>query len=283
MDKKDTSQEIAMSLFNDGVELYEKEEFILAERKLKKALELMPSSEDIFYNLALVYFELEDYEQSWEFVNKIKDLDCQEIIIELKKVGFLEDDINAKISILEISKKIIEKFRSRVEKVGEENALMEPDDYSRSMWFEYNRKFSKPVVIMNANFSKLLFKQAQFYSHYFFNCNFNGSHFEDGSTIWDSCCADSNFSNIRAIFPLPIFNDTDCHNCNFTNSKLYINPYDASNYKNANFTNAHLMTDKSFFENPKKKQGNFENATMNNCLFTISVESNVTDEKKILK
>jgi len=57
--------------------------------KLEQALKLMPSSEEIMYNLALVDFELKKYQQAWELVNRMKETDCQELIAALKREGSL--------------------------------------------------------------------------------------------------------------------------------------------------------------------------------------------------
>ena len=75
------------SLFNEGVKLYEQRQFNEAEIKLKEALEIVPSSEDILYNLALIYLEQKKYDLVWETIGKIEKIDCQEIIDELEKAG----------------------------------------------------------------------------------------------------------------------------------------------------------------------------------------------------
>ena len=74
--------------FNEGVALYEKEKFDLAEKKLKIALENDPTSENIKYNLALVYFEQKKYDESLKLIKEIEDsnVDCSELIAELNKV-----------------------------------------------------------------------------------------------------------------------------------------------------------------------------------------------------
>ena len=75
-------------LFSKGVKLYEQLKFDKAEVAFKQALEKDPESEDIFYNLALVYLEQKKYNKAWEYVEKLKErnVDCSEIIKELKKV-----------------------------------------------------------------------------------------------------------------------------------------------------------------------------------------------------
>ncbi|OGC07930.1 hypothetical protein A2V82_16810 [candidate division KSB1 bacterium RBG_16_48_16] len=71
-------------LFNQGVELYEQKQFLEAEKVLQKALESMPSSEDIMYNLALVYLEEKKYDLARKLVNQIKTIDCREIIDSIR-------------------------------------------------------------------------------------------------------------------------------------------------------------------------------------------------------
>lgn len=77
--------ELADSLLDEGVKLYNQKKFREAEIRYKEALKILPSSETLMYNLALVYLEQKKYTLSWELVNKIKDLDCRDIIAELKK------------------------------------------------------------------------------------------------------------------------------------------------------------------------------------------------------
>ena len=73
-------------LFEEGLELYEQEKFEEAEQKFLASLEFDPSSEETMYNLALVYFELKRYNLSWQLVNRISELDCDELIEELEKI-----------------------------------------------------------------------------------------------------------------------------------------------------------------------------------------------------
>ncbi len=81
-------QEQSELLFNEGVELYEQEKPAEAEKKFLAALELHPDSEEIMYNLALVYFEKEKYELCWNLAAAIQFLDCSELFEELEKAGF---------------------------------------------------------------------------------------------------------------------------------------------------------------------------------------------------
>jgi len=78
-------KELGKLLFNQGVKLYKEKEFRDAEQKLKRALELLPSSEHSMYYLALVYLKLQKYELAWELVNNLRQTDCQDIIDELRK------------------------------------------------------------------------------------------------------------------------------------------------------------------------------------------------------
>ena len=83
IDNKDV--EIAEYLFNVGIDHYEQKSFSEAETNFKEALKIQPSSEDILYNLALVYLEQKKYDLVLEIVSKIKSVDCREIIDELRK------------------------------------------------------------------------------------------------------------------------------------------------------------------------------------------------------
>ncbi len=81
-------QEQAEILFNEGIKLYEREKIEEAEEKFLRALQLHPDSEEIMYNLALVYIEQKKYEQSWELAASIHSLDCDELFDELEKTGY---------------------------------------------------------------------------------------------------------------------------------------------------------------------------------------------------
>lgn len=81
-------QEQSELLFNEGVDLYEQEKPDEAEQKFLSALKLHPQSEEIMYNLALVYFEQKKYEQCWDIAAAIQFLDCTELFEELEKAGF---------------------------------------------------------------------------------------------------------------------------------------------------------------------------------------------------
>jgi len=75
-------------LFNEGNQLLEEKNYEEAEKKFKEALVLVPNSSEILYNLALAYFEQQKYDLALEIVNKLKGIECEELIIELEKVGF---------------------------------------------------------------------------------------------------------------------------------------------------------------------------------------------------
>ena len=83
---QDNPIEKSEMLFNEGIYLYEHEMFEEAEEKFLESLELNPHSEEILYNLALVYFEMKEFEKSWSCVDQIKEIDCNELINELDKI-----------------------------------------------------------------------------------------------------------------------------------------------------------------------------------------------------
>lgn len=83
IDNKDV--EIAEYLFDVGIVHYEQKSFSEAESTFKEALKIQPASEDILYNLALVYLEQKKYDLVSEILSKIKSVDCQEIVDELRK------------------------------------------------------------------------------------------------------------------------------------------------------------------------------------------------------
>ncbi len=90
--------ELSENLFSEGVELYEQEKVTEAELKFKEALELQPDSEEITYNLALVYFEQKKYDLSFALADRIHHLDCSELLEALDEAGFepqypIPDDI----------------------------------------------------------------------------------------------------------------------------------------------------------------------------------------------
>ncbi|MCK5145916.1 tetratricopeptide repeat protein [bacterium] len=74
------------TFFNEGVDLYEQKQFKEAEEKFMHALEIDPNSDDVKYNLALVYFATERYDMCVRFIQHIHDVDCSELITELEKV-----------------------------------------------------------------------------------------------------------------------------------------------------------------------------------------------------
>lgn len=75
-------------LFSEGVELYEQEKVSEAEEKFIQALEIQPDSEEIMYNLALVYFEQKKYDLSFALADRIQHLDCSELFDALDEAGF---------------------------------------------------------------------------------------------------------------------------------------------------------------------------------------------------
>jgi tetratricopeptide (TPR) repeat protein len=75
-------------LFEEGVYLYEQGKMDDAETKFLEALRLDNSSDDIKYNLALVYLEKKEYNKTNFLISQIKEIDCDEILDELEKVDF---------------------------------------------------------------------------------------------------------------------------------------------------------------------------------------------------
>ncbi len=75
-------------LFNEGTDLYEQNKMDEAEAKFIQALNLDPTSDEIKYNLALVYLEKKEYFKTNQVVARINEIDCDEIINELEKVNF---------------------------------------------------------------------------------------------------------------------------------------------------------------------------------------------------
>lgn len=75
-------------LFDEGVNLYEQGKMDEAEIKLLEALKHDASSDEIKYNLALVYLEKKEYNNTNLLISQIKEIDCDEIVDELEKVDF---------------------------------------------------------------------------------------------------------------------------------------------------------------------------------------------------
>lgn len=75
-------------LFDEGVVLYEQGKLNEAEEKFLGALNLDSTSDEIKYNLALVYLEKKEYDKTNFLIAQIKEFDCIEIIDELEKVNF---------------------------------------------------------------------------------------------------------------------------------------------------------------------------------------------------
>ncbi len=82
-----SSSDSTKSLFDEGVALYENKQFSEAKEKLETAYAAAPTAETIMYNLALVYLELHKYKDAWQLVNKIRQVDCRDLIAELRKNG----------------------------------------------------------------------------------------------------------------------------------------------------------------------------------------------------
>ena len=74
------------NLFNEGTELFENEEFHLAEAKFQKALSLLPESQEILYNLVLVYIAQKKIDLATKYLEQVNFDDRIELAKELKKV-----------------------------------------------------------------------------------------------------------------------------------------------------------------------------------------------------
>ncbi|MFC1477593.1 tetratricopeptide repeat protein [candidate division KSB1 bacterium] len=71
-------------LFAEGTQLYEQRRFDEAEKRLKDALGIMPDSEDILYNLALVHLEQKKYDRARSIIEQITSIDCTDILDVLR-------------------------------------------------------------------------------------------------------------------------------------------------------------------------------------------------------
>ena len=86
-------------IFEEGVTFYEQGKLDEAEAKFLEALQYDPKSDEIKYNLALVYLEKKEYEKSNYLVSQISEIDCEEILDELEKVDFEFENDNPLINI----------------------------------------------------------------------------------------------------------------------------------------------------------------------------------------
>jgi len=75
-------------LFDEGVSFYEEGKLDEAKEKFMEALQHEPDSEEIKYNLALVYLEKKEYAIADFYISQIREINCDEIIDELEKVNF---------------------------------------------------------------------------------------------------------------------------------------------------------------------------------------------------
>ena len=71
--------------FDRGIESYENNRIDEAEKHFLLALEADPASEDILYNLALVYLEQKRYDRVRVVLGEIKEIDTREIQDVLQK------------------------------------------------------------------------------------------------------------------------------------------------------------------------------------------------------
>lgn len=105
-------------LFEEGVNYYEQGKMEEAESKFMEALKYDTNSDEIKYNLALVYLEKKEYEKTNYFVSQIREIDCEDILDELEKVDFDFTNENPLISdrenISELLSEKIEFFKNEL-------------------------------------------------------------------------------------------------------------------------------------------------------------------------
>ena len=173
-------------------------------------------------------------------------------------------------AITEICQKSQEIMDKHAKEVGVARALADRDPHER-MWKEYAERITEPVELRQVSLSGLLFAHAKFEKHSFIDCDFSRSRWVFSSII-NGNCAGSDFSGISTL--LCPFRNTNCTSCDFTGAEIgYFDPFEPSNFENANFTNAKLVTAHSFFKNEKlASAARFENAIMNGCRLTIQKE-----------
>jgi tetratricopeptide (TPR) repeat protein len=73
-------------VFNEGTALLENGDYLQAEIKFLEALNLEPDSQDIFYNLTLVYLGQKKLETAWKFAKKTTYKERSQLIKEIKKI-----------------------------------------------------------------------------------------------------------------------------------------------------------------------------------------------------
>jgi len=73
-------------LFNEGTELFENEEYLLAEAKFQEALSFLPDSQEILYNLVLVFIAQKKIDLATKYVERINFDDRMELLKEIQKV-----------------------------------------------------------------------------------------------------------------------------------------------------------------------------------------------------
>ena len=75
-------------IFEEGISAYENGDMDTAEQKFLSALQFSPASDEIKYNLALVYLEKKEYRKADRLAANIHEIDCSEILDELEKQGY---------------------------------------------------------------------------------------------------------------------------------------------------------------------------------------------------
>ena len=148
----------AMKIFDEGIELYEQSKFSEAEKLFKKALDIMPDSEDIMYNLALTYFEQGKYKEAQGTMKNMQKLDCSELIGELRKKGVVFDKpAEHKIpSIKSISPETIKEVVKTVASKKAVNSLMFWGVLNCSIWLLSVEEFFRPFGQYHPNFIEIV-------------------------------------------------------------------------------------------------------------------------------
>jgi len=152
--------------------------------------------------------------------------------------------------------------------MGALEAICENQPYE-SLWRGYSERITGTVQLRQADFSGLLFNRARFDDHTFIECDFSSSRWIF-STFTACRCTKCTFAGVNGISLA--FENTDCTECDFTNAELSMfDPFGGQKYENANFTDAEIKTDWSFFKGHTHPSGIFKNATMDGCRLVITL------------
>jgi len=108
-------------LFEEGVNFYEQSRMDEAETKFLEALQIDSSSEEIKYNLALVYLEKKEYNKTNLLISQIKEIDCDEIVDELEKVDFdFQNETQTASIVQSINNSLEDKIKLYIESLNDE-------------------------------------------------------------------------------------------------------------------------------------------------------------------